>query len=88
MDARIAEADDRVGTAGDDPHRHRLATRRRINCVDSERGEGRIHRALERRHQERLPLISTRGRVQIGKRFDCACSITQRTNCSAIACLA
>jgi hypothetical protein len=29
-------------------------------------GERRVHRALERRHQVRLPLISTRGRVQIG----------------------
>jgi hypothetical protein len=35
-----------------------------------------------------FPLISTRGRVQIGKGFDCTCSITQRTNCWSTACLA
>jgi hypothetical protein len=43
--------------------------------------ERRVHRPLERRHQVRLPLISTRDRVQIGKGFDCTCSITQRANC-------
>jgi hypothetical protein len=46
-----------------------------------EGGERRVHRPLERLHQVRLPLISTRGRVQIGKGFDCTCSITQRANC-------
>jgi hypothetical protein len=40
------------------------------------------------RHQVRLPLISTRGRVQIGSGLDCTCSITQRANCWSTACLA
>jgi hypothetical protein len=35
-----------------------------------------------------LPLISTRGRVQIGNGFDCTCSITQRASCWSAACLA
>ena len=43
------------GTTGDHPHRDRLAARRRVDGVDSERGERRVHRALERRHQVRLP---------------------------------
>ena len=66
MDAGLAEADDRVGAPGDHPHRDRLAARRRVDRIDPERGERRVHRALEHRHQVRLPLISTRGRVQIG----------------------
>jgi hypothetical protein len=49
--------------------------------VDAERGERCIHRALEHRHQVRSPLISTRGRVQIGNGFDCTCSMTHRANC-------
>ncbi len=79
MDARLAKADDRVGPPGDDPHRNRLATGRRVDGIDPERGERRIHRAREHRHQVRLPLISTRGRVQIGSGLDCTCSITHRT---------
>ena len=66
----------------------RLAARRRVDSIDPERGERRVHRALEHRHQVRLPLISTRGRVQIGSGFDCTCSITQRANCWSTACLA
>ena len=57
-------------------------------AVERRGGEGRAHRALEHRHQVRLPLISTRGRVQIGSGFDCTCSITQRANCRSTACLA
>ena len=53
----------------------------RVDGVDRERGERRVHRALKHRHQVRLPLISTRGRVQIGSGLDCTCSITQRANC-------
>jgi hypothetical protein len=44
--------------------------------VDPERGERRVHRTPEHRHQVRLPLISTRGRVQIGSGSDCTCSMT------------
>ena len=68
--------------------RDRLATGRRVDGIDPERGERRVHRALEHRHQVRLPLISTRGRVQIGSGFDCTCSMTQRANCWSTACLA
>ena len=65
MDAGLAEANDRVGAPGDHPHRDRLTARRRVEGIDPERGERRVHRALERRYQVRLPLIRTRGRVQI-----------------------
>ncbi len=87
-DAGLAETDDRVRAPGDHPHRHRLATGRRVRGIDPERGERRVHRVLERGHQVRLPLISTRGRVQIGSGFDCTCSMTQRANCWSTACLA
>src|SRR5690606_18796152 len=76
MNAALAEADDRVRTPGDHPHPYRLAARRRIDRIDSEGGERRVHRPGEHRHQVRLPLISTRGRVQIGSGLDCTCSIT------------
>jgi hypothetical protein len=46
-----------------------IATGGHAGGVNLERGE--------RRHQVRLPLISTRGRVQIGSGLDCTCSITQ-----------
>jgi hypothetical protein len=49
---------------GDHPHRNRLATRRREDGVEADRGERRVHCAREHRHQVRLLLISTRGRVQ------------------------
>ena len=88
VDAGLAEADDRVGTTGDHPDRHRLAAGLRVEGIDPERGERRVHRALEHRHQVRLPLISTRGRVQIGSGLDCTCSMTQRANCWSTACLA
>jgi hypothetical protein len=78
VDAGLAEADDRVGTTGDDPHRNGVTASRRVHGVDPERGERRVDRALERRHQVRLALISTRGRVQIGSGFDCACSMSGR----------
>jgi hypothetical protein len=52
--------------SGDHSHGDRAATGRRVEGIDPERGEGRVHRAVERRHQVRLPLINTRGRVQIG----------------------
>ena len=65
VDAGLAEADDRVGTTGDHPRRDRSTARRRVDSIDPERGERRVDRALEHRHQVRLPLISTRGRVQI-----------------------
>jgi hypothetical protein len=74
--------------AGNHPHRDRVTSSRRVRGVDPEGGERRVHRALEHRHQVRLPLISTRGRVQIGKGFDCTCSMTQRANCWSTACLA
>jgi hypothetical protein len=60
---------------GDDAHADGIATRRRVHGIDPERGERRVHRALEHGHQVRLPLISTRGRVQIGSGFDCTCSV-------------
>jgi hypothetical protein len=85
VNAGLAEADDRVGAPGDHPHADLLATGRRVGGIDPEGGERRIHRALEDRHQVRLPLI--RGRVQIGSGFDCTCSITQRANCWSTACL-
>jgi hypothetical protein len=85
-DARIVEADDRIRPLGDHPHRNRLATGRRLDGIDRKRGERCVPRALEHRHQVRLPLISTRGRVQIGKGFDCTCSMTQRANRWATAC--
>jgi hypothetical protein len=66
MNAGLAEADDRIWSPGDDPHRHRLAAGGRVDRIDPERGERRVHRVPEHRHQVRLPLISTRGRVQIG----------------------
>jgi hypothetical protein len=88
IDARLAEADNGVRAPGDDAHRDRLATGGRVDGIDTKRGEGRVHRALERCHQVRLPLINTRGRVQIGKGFDCTCSMTQRANCWSSACLA
>ena len=50
----------------------RLTARRRIDGLDPERGECRVHRAREHRHQVRLPLISTRGRVQIGSSIKAA----------------
>jgi hypothetical protein len=62
------------------------AGRPRVDGIDPERGEGGVHRALERRHQVRL--ISTRGRVQIGSGLDCTRSMTQRANCWSTACLA
>jgi hypothetical protein len=49
--------------------RHRLAACRRVDSIDPERGKRPVHRTLEHRHQVRLPLISTRGRVQIGSGF-------------------
>jgi hypothetical protein len=53
--ARLVEAEDRVRAPGDDPYRHRLATtRRRVDGVDPERGERRVHRSGEHRHQVRL----------------------------------
>jgi hypothetical protein len=63
-----------------------LAAGRRVHGVDRECDERRVHRPLEHRHQVRLPLISTRGRVQIGRGFDCTCSMTQRANCWSTAC--
>ena len=66
MDAGLTEADDGVRTTGDDPHGDRIPARRRVDRIDPERGERRVHHTLEYRHQMRLPLISTRGRVQIG----------------------
>ena len=65
-DARLAEADDRVGP----PRMTRTVPALRWPAWrdDPERGERQVHRALEHGHQVRLPLISTRGRVQIGKR--------------------
>jgi hypothetical protein len=87
VDAGLAEADDGVGTSRDHPHRDRLAVGGRVDRIDPERGERRVDRALERRHQVRLPLISTRGRVQIGSGLDCTCSMTQRANCWSTACL-
>jgi hypothetical protein len=78
MNAGLTEANDCVGTTGDDAHADRLAARRGVHRVDPEGGEGGVHRPGEHRHQVRLPLISTRGRVQIGKGFDCTCSMTQR----------
>ena len=78
MELGLAEIDNRIRAPGDDPHRHRLAACRRVEGIDSECGERRVHRARERRHQVRLPLISTRGRVQIGSGLDCTCSMTQR----------
>jgi hypothetical protein len=88
VDAGFTEADDGVRTAGDHSHRHRLAARRRVDGIDPERLECRADRPGERGHQVRLPLISTRGRVQIGKGLDCTCSMTQRANCWSTACLA
>ena len=70
MDAGLAESDDHVRTTGDQPHRDRIATGRCVDGIDPERGEGRVHRALEHRHQARLALISTRGRGPIGSRLD------------------
>jgi hypothetical protein len=70
-----------VSAPGDHPHRDRIAPGGRIDGIDPERCERRVHRALEHRHQVRLPLISTRGRVQIGSGLDCTCSMTQRANC-------
>jgi hypothetical protein len=58
-------------TTGDHPHLNRLAARRRVDGVGPERGERRVHRVLEDCHQVRLPLISTRGRVQIGSGLNC-----------------
>jgi hypothetical protein len=75
MDAGLAEANDRVRPPGDDAHRDRPAARRRVDCVHPEGGKCCVHRVLEHRHQVRLPLISTRGRVQIGSGLDCTCSI-------------
>jgi hypothetical protein len=88
--------------AGGDPVSVRVIARRPDTIVGF--GETRIHaetatfelRASEvasprpgtRPHQVRLPLISTRGRVQIGKGLDCTCSMTQRANCWSTACLA
>jgi hypothetical protein len=69
VNASFAGADGRVETSGYDPHRDRLAGQR-VGGIDPKRGERRVHRALEHRHQVRLPLISTRGRVQIGSGFD------------------
>ena len=74
VNAGIAEVDDRVRAPCDHSHWDRLAVGRRVHCVDAERHERRVHRALEPRHQVRLPLISTRGRVQIGSGLDCTCS--------------
>ena len=45
----------------------RLSAGRRVASIDPEHGERCVHRALEHGHQVRLPLISTRGRVQIGE---------------------
>jgi hypothetical protein len=45
MDAGFAEADDRVGTLRDHPHRRRLAAGGRVDGIDAEGGEGRVHRA-------------------------------------------
>jgi hypothetical protein len=75
MDAGLDEADDSVGAPGDHPHGDRIPARRRVDRIDPERGECRVHRALEHRHQVRLPLIKTRGRVPIGSGFDCTCSM-------------
>jgi hypothetical protein len=81
VDARVADADGHVRAPGDHPHGNRPAPRRRVSGVDPEGGERRIQRALEYRHQMHLPLLSTRGRVQIGSELDCTCSMTQRANC-------
>jgi hypothetical protein len=70
-DATLAEAGDLVGTLGDHAHRDRLAAGRGVGGVDSERGERRVDRGLKRHYQVRLPLITTRGRVQIRRGFDC-----------------
>jgi hypothetical protein len=47
--------------------------------MDPEGGERCIHRALERRHQVRRDLISTRGRVQLGSGFGVHVQHDQRT---------
>jgi hypothetical protein len=78
VDAGLAEATMVSGRPGGDAHRERFAAGRRIDSVDPERAERRVHRALEHRHQVRLPLISIRGRVQIGSGLDCTCSMTQQ----------
>ena len=82
------KVDDRVGSPGDDAHLERIASGRRVGFIDADGGEGCSNRSGERRHQVRLPLISTRGRVQIGSGLDCTCSMTQRANCWSTACLA
>jgi DNA-binding CsgD family transcriptional regulator len=48
--AGLAEADDRVRAPGDDLHSDRVAAGRRVDDVESERGERRVQRAPERRH--------------------------------------
>jgi hypothetical protein len=65
-----------------------IAPSGRVHGDRPEPGEGRVDRAREHRHQMRLPLISTRGRVQIGSGLDCTCNITQRANCWSATCLA
>jgi hypothetical protein len=40
-----------VRTPRDHPNADRLATGRRVDGIDPERGEGRVHRAREHRHQ-------------------------------------
>jgi hypothetical protein len=53
----------------DHTHGDRLTTGRRVDGVDRERREGGVHRPREDRHQVRLPLMSTRGRVLIAERW-------------------
>jgi hypothetical protein len=55
MDAGLAEANDRVGTSRDHPHWDRITPSWRVRGVDPERGERRVHGALEHRHQVCLP---------------------------------
>jgi hypothetical protein len=49
VDAGLAEADDRVWALRNHPNRDRLAASRRVDSIDPERGERRVHRALEHR---------------------------------------
>ena len=79
--AGLAEADDGVGTAGNGPHRDRIAIRWRVDSVDPKGGKGSVDHTSKRVHQVRLPLSSTRGRVQIGSGLDWTCTMTQRANC-------
>ena len=70
MDAGLAEADDRIGTPGDDPHRDRIAPSGRVHGDRPERGEGRVHRAVQPRRVVEPPAEEGRARRQSGDPLD------------------